>query len=167
MKCIQCAHEMVKTEGIYPYKESGLDNVVLVDVPIFKCPSCHEKEVEIPCLEELHQLIAFLIIFSPVPLKRKEARYLRKHLGYTADELARYLGLTRVTVTRWETGKINIGLSHDKALRRLYMSRKASGLMSFPEILRPLSMLIDRLPLPKPGKQLRIRSEDWATCSNS
>ena len=76
MRCPNCGKEMVRMEGIYPYHESGLKNVTLVNVPMYKCPACKETEVEIPRLEELHLLLAFLIVLQPDPLKGEEVRYL-------------------------------------------------------------------------------------------
>lgn len=161
MKCTQCGHEMVENIGTYRYDESGLSNILLLNVPIYKCSSCKETEVEIPHIEELHLLIAFILLLKPTGMTGKEARYLRKHLGYTADEFASILGVTRVTVARWEGKKTAIRQDHDKHLRRLYLDKKKEELSRFPEAGRILAPLVERLPFNKRNLELRIRSEDW------
>ncbi len=161
MDCTNCGQKMVKMEGIYPYHESGLKNVTLVNVPMYKCPACKETEVEIPRLEELHVLLAFLIVLQPDPLKGDEVRYLRKNLGYSQEELANLSGVTRVTVTRWESGR-TIRKDQDKQLRRLYLSKKRYDLRKVTEVNRILAALVDRLPLDRKKRERRIRIEDWA-----
>lgn len=161
MKCAQCGHEMEKRVGHYSYEESGLKNVVLMNIPLYRCPSCKETEVEIPHMEELHLLLGFLLVLKPIRLKGEEVRYLRKHLGYTAEDLASFLGLSRLTVTRWETGKLPIRQDHDKHLRRLYLEKKGEELRKFPQVNKVFSVLVDRLPFPQNERELRIRREDW------
>lgn len=158
MKCAQCGHKMVLTEGTHKYDESGLKNVLLMNIPMYRCSSCDESEIEIPHMEELHLLLAFFIVFQPRLLQADEIRYLRKHLGYSQEEFASKLGVARGTVTRWEKGSA-IARDRDKHIRRLYYDKKC------PEDLRFLSALLDNLPGNK-GKK-RIRREDWvpdSTC---
>ena len=56
MKCTQYGHRTEITTGIRRYEESGLKNVMLMNVPMYKCTSCGETEGEIPATEELHCL---------------------------------------------------------------------------------------------------------------
>jgi len=42
MRCYSCKSEMKKTTTNYPYKESGLDNVVLNGITAYICPKCGE-----------------------------------------------------------------------------------------------------------------------------
>lgn len=53
MKCVECGHAMEQKAGTYPYAESGLSHVLLVDVPMYQCPSCHAREAEIPRMEQV------------------------------------------------------------------------------------------------------------------
>lgn len=78
MKCAQCGHRMEKTTGVHRYEESGLKNVMLMNVPMYKCTSCGETEVEIPAMEELHCLIGLFVLYQPDRLGSAEVRYLRK-----------------------------------------------------------------------------------------
>lgn len=162
MKCTNCGHEMNKREGTHRYEESGLKNVLLINVPIYRCPSCKETDVEIPRIEELHRLIGSLIVLSPEGLKGEEARYLRKQMGYTAEELAEHLGVSRLTVTRWETGKATLRPEYDKHLRRVYLTNQGEALNKLPAVNRMLTILVDRLPIRRQKKDLRIRTDEWA-----
>lgn len=159
MNCAQCGHEMEKTEGTHRYLESGLKNVILVGVPIYRCAACRETEVEIPAMEELHLLLAFLIILQPTRLTADEIRFLRSHLGYSQDDLATKLGVSRVSVARWETGK-TVTLDQEKHLRRFYVEKKKDELKKLPEVHSILSTLIDSLPL-EGKKQRKIHRDDW------
>ena len=171
MKCAQCGHNMEKTTGIHRYEESGLKNVMLMNVPMYKCTSCGETEVEIPAMEELHCLIGLFVLYQPDRLGSAEVRYLRKHMGYSQDELASYVGVTRGTITRWESGG-TIRLDQDKALRQLYVRKKCEELEHIGiDSKRLLKVVLERLPLQPKKHQLRIRTEDWTnkeegnTCS--
>lgn len=162
MKCVQCGHEMMQLEGMHKYDECGLKNVMLMNVPMHKCPSCKETDVEIPCMDELHLLLGFLVLLKPVRLSSEEARYLRKYLGYSQEELATYLGVSRITVTRWETEK-PLSLSQEKSLRRMYLQKKEEELQKLPRTRtwRVLSSLADKLPLSSHRSKLQLRTEDW------
>src|SRR2546425_97440 len=90
-----------------------------MDIPLYRCPSCKETQVEIPGMAELHLLLGILILYYPTRLKSEQVRFLRKHMGYSQEELADLMGVERGTITRWENGK-PFRLDQDKHLRRLY-----------------------------------------------
>jgi YgiT-type zinc finger domain-containing protein len=78
MKCTQYGHRTEITTGIHRYEESGLKNVMLMNVPMYKCTSCGETEVEIPATEELHCLLGLFVLYQPDRLGSAEVRHLRK-----------------------------------------------------------------------------------------
>jgi len=162
MRCAQCGHEMVKTEGMYRYDESGLKNIQLMNVPIHQCVSCDETEVEIPGMEALHLLLGLYVAYQPKRLNGDDARYLRKHMGFSQEELAGKLGVTRPTIARWEADR-TITLDQDIHLRRLYLERKGKEFDSFTNVHRILLALLDKLPTASRKQKVQIRREDWLT----
>ena len=54
-------------------------------------------------------------------LAAAEVTFLRKHLEYTGARLAKALGVTGPTVSRWESGREPIGPSADRLLRALVL----------------------------------------------
>lgn len=161
MWCAHCGQEMTCQPGTHRYEESGLKNILLINIPIWKCNHCGETAVEIPGMEELHKLLAIIVVLKPTGLQKEEIRFLRKHLGYSQDELAEKLGVTRVTVTRWEEGQ-TFQKSNDKALRRLYVEKKGEELRQS-AVMKFLSPLVDGLPVKSKKIERRIRLEDWMT----
>ena len=166
MRCTECGHEMERMEGTHRYKESGLSNVVLMNIPIWKCPNCKESEIEIPCMDALHKVLAFMVLLQPTGLLVEEIRFLRKNLGYSQEELAEKLGVSRPTVARWETNK-PMKQDHDKALRRLYLDKKRDEIKALPGVNRLLSLIVDGLPIQSKKIKRRIRKEDWMRLGNN
>ena len=86
----------------YRYTECGLDNVYLEGVDVQR----DDHGDEVYCIENvlgLHKMIAHTLI-NGHDLTGAELRFLRSEMGLTQEELAKKLGYTRVTVTRWERG---------------------------------------------------------------
>ena len=98
------------------YRESGLDNVELVDAPVWECGEGHQ-EVEIPSAEQLHRLLTNLLIRQPTALKGTEIRFLRKELGLTGRAFAQRLGMTPEHLSRLETGGRGITPTIDLLVR--------------------------------------------------
>ncbi len=92
-RCVECGRPQKPVRGAVPYPESGLDNVQLMNVPIWRCENGHE-EVEIPDVEQLHDLLAHQIVRQPTPLSSRDIRFLRKRLGLSARDFASRMGWT-------------------------------------------------------------------------
>src|SRR5215813_14669976 len=103
MKCPQCRHQMVRSIENHRYTESGLSNVVLVDVEVRRCQNCGEITVSIPRIEELHRTLAMALIRHPGRLAPSEIRFLRKWLGWSGVDFAKHMGVAPETVSRWES----------------------------------------------------------------
>ena len=84
------------------YAESGLPNVVLMDVEVRRCPRCGETAIVIPKIEGLHRALAMTLIRERGRLGPLEIRFLRKWLGWSGSDFARHMGVDPATVSRWE-----------------------------------------------------------------
>jgi putative transcriptional regulator len=108
-----------------PYPESGLDNVHLVNVPVWRCSNGHE-EFEIPAPEELHAVLAEAILEKPRPLVGSEVRFLRKQLGLSSKDFASYLGVNPVSLSRIENAARSVTSTVDRLVRFLYVQLLAA-----------------------------------------
>jgi putative zinc finger/helix-turn-helix YgiT family protein len=103
MKCPQCRTPMESKRENVRWADSGLPNVVLIDVEVRRCPACGEHTTAIPRIEALHRALAMAIIARPGRLTPPEIRFLRKWLGWSGQDFARQFGVTATTVSRWES----------------------------------------------------------------
>jgi DNA-binding transcriptional regulator YiaG len=71
--------------------------------------------------------IAAAVVAKGERLAAPEVTFLRKHLDYTGARLAKALGVTGPTVSRWETGREPIGPSADRLLRALVVLHDGAG----------------------------------------
>lgn len=122
MTCPICKKEGRIHIGKHHYIESGLQNVWLKGVEIFEC-ECGENFAFIPCAQELHNLIAGILLQKEDQLSGSEIRFLRKHMGLKAKDFAKELGVGKVTVSRWESGDYSPSESFDRFIRLLYATR--------------------------------------------
>jgi len=124
MKCLTCGHEMTSRRENHHYKESGLKNVVLVNVEVRACPNCGAREVVIPRMDELHRVIAHAVTTKEAKLGGEQIRFLRKYLGWSGSDLAAYMAVQPETVSRWESGSQEMGPVADRLLRLLVSNRE-------------------------------------------
>ncbi len=116
MKCFECGAIMRAQNEAYLYDRYGM-KVTLLGLEVRRCGKCGDFEVVIPEVEELDRVITKALIKKDTPLTGPEARFLRKSLGWSATDLAHYLGTTKETISRWETGKRKMNPAADRALR--------------------------------------------------
>ncbi len=121
MKCPICGHKTTTAKKDWQYTESGFDNVVLEDITVHTCVECGEEMPVIKKMPELHKLIAYSIAKAPTALTGSMFRFLRKQLGLSATATAKLLGVTKVTVSRWENDASTIGSTNDKLIRMIYL----------------------------------------------
>lgn len=124
--CFNCGHKMRTRRENVPFL--GLPGVVLVGIPVKRCPSCGEHEVAIPNIDELHRVLALRVIEESGRLTSAEIKFLRTVLDYTGAEFARLIGASPVTVSRWEHGAQPIGHHADALVRALVLLRIGAGL---------------------------------------
>jgi DNA-binding transcriptional regulator YiaG len=128
--CDLCGAEMVEriatAKDPYRYELSGLNDVALINIPVRKCtnPACDGESVVIPRAANLHSTITEYLLAKPLLLSGNEIRFLRKHVGIAAKELAAYLGEDPAHLSKVETGKYKtLGAQADKLVRAIIADR--------------------------------------------
>ncbi|MGA2402968.1 MAG: type II TA system antitoxin MqsA family protein [Syntrophobacteraceae bacterium] len=111
----------IRTGQSYQFKESGLDDVYLLNVDISHCPACKVDMVAIPDPTQLLRCLGELIVLSPSLLTGPEIRFLRKNLHTKINDFAKLLGVDRVTLSRWENKQAKITKSNDRLIRLTYV----------------------------------------------
>lgn len=144
MTCPMCGANTSRSVEQYHYVESGLDNVFVAGTEVYKC-KCGETYVQLPGVENVHGQIATALLHKNSLLTGSEAKFIRKWLGLKSEELARALGYTRVSVSRWENK--SVPESADRALR-LYASSVGHVPINFSQLFASLS--------PTPERHYRI-----------
>jgi transcriptional regulator with XRE-family HTH domain len=125
------------------YPESGLDNVQLLNVPVWVCANGHE-EVDIPAVEDLHNLLANLIVRQPAPLSGKDIRFLRKRVGLTARQFAAQIGRTPEWISQVENDRATLDRTNDLLFRLALGVLVASRSGRSPDDLAPLVEELER-----------------------
>jgi putative transcriptional regulator len=118
MKCTECGNAMTRTVGDHVYRESGLENVMLLNITKYDCESCGAKRVNIPAMGQLHRLLAHMISTKPARLESTEVRFIRDHLGLSNKDFAALMGVSEHQASRW-TSSEPIGVPAERFLRML------------------------------------------------
>lgn len=115
--CILCGAEMTHSLVDHPF--DALPGVILEGVSRYECGSCAEVEIAIPALEPLLRALAKALVERPSPLSGAELRFLRKSLGWSGVDTAAHMGVTKETLSRWESGKTPISALADRLIRMI------------------------------------------------
>lgn len=107
---------MMATENETHLYDPGGIQATLVNVPVHRCATCGDFEVEIPLVLQLNRALADALIRKPTRLTATEIRFLRKALGWSGVDFARHMGVDAATVSRWEAGQ-KMGASAERLLR--------------------------------------------------
>jgi putative zinc finger/helix-turn-helix YgiT family protein len=106
----------------YPYTECGLQNIVLKNITVYRCPSCGSQIPEIVAMAALHRCIMMSVLRKNTLLDGEEIKFLRKMAGLKAAELAKLMSTTPSTLSKWENNARPIGKSFDRVLRLICYS---------------------------------------------
>jgi transcriptional regulator with XRE-family HTH domain len=130
-----------------PYPESGIPNLRLKGITVYRCRKCGAEARELPNLRRLHRAIADHLTQDPLPLTGPALRFLRKQMGASAHDLAEVMGVRRESVTRWETGVEPIGPTSDRLARLVYgVWRSAESGQSLPPHLQRIRDSLATIP---------------------
>lgn len=107
---------------MYQYKESGLDNIWLVNgFHMHETP--YGKGVSIDNADELHQVIGYSIVNGSAKIRPEEFRFLRVQLGLSQKALGELMGVDQQSIARWEKGRTKEGIPGpaEKLIRIVYL----------------------------------------------
>ena len=92
---------------------------------------------------------ASLIVSKKSILSNRELVFLRKEMRMKATDLARIMGVSKVTVSRWENGRERISSLADRLVRTLYRLKVLEQICSLarPQIekLKGRSIEVDKI----------------------
>lgn len=121
--CPKCELEMSVEIGRHHYIESGLSNVYVDNIKIYRCP-CGESLPSIYRVGMLNDLIAKEVLSKPSFLKGNEIKFLRKNLHLPAKSFAEKIDVAITTYSKWENDKQNHDKQNDRLIRLMYIALK-------------------------------------------
>ena len=96
-----------------------------MNVPLWVCPNRH-KELEIPEVTALHELLAHMIIRQPVALTGRDVKFLRRRIGLSAKDFAARIGLSAVRLSQIENSSSPLQKRADLLFRLTFTALIAS-----------------------------------------
>ena len=126
MNCMNCGSKMKKRkETLFHYTDCGLSKIYLKGIEVSECTNteCGEEEIILTNLQQLHNILAMSVASQKNKLLPEEIRFLRTCLGFSSVDFAEHVGVTPETVSRWESGSVNMKETTEKLLRVLILSK--------------------------------------------
>ncbi len=120
IRCPKCHNFIQSKIGMYKYKESGLNNVFLQNIPVYKC-SCGISFASIFRVSRLNELIAQKLLEKPTLLNGEEIKFLRKSMYISSKDFAKRLGVEKTTISKWENGSQQHREAYDRSIRFLFL----------------------------------------------
>jgi len=118
--CDECQSVVtIEKNAVRRYDLGGLPHIELHGVEVARCSACGIEDIGIPRIEQLHRVLATHFINQTRALAPVEIRFLRKHIGLSTTDFAKCMGVSRETVSRWETGNKPMGAQADRLIRLL------------------------------------------------
>ena len=121
-ECSNCGAEARIVRGDYEFKETGLRDIVLLDIQLIKCGKCRNVDPILSGVDDLMELIAVAILQKQFRLSGEELRFLRKHIGLSQEEFSKLLHVDKTTLSKWENNEHPIGIQSDLWARTIVTS---------------------------------------------
>ena len=123
MECPICESQNAISEfRSYTLDEFAVENIVLHNVEFTVCPDCEEETFTIPRYNLVIKQIRELLCSINKRLSAGDFAFLRTQLGVNGQDYAKLVGVSNVTVSRWESGDYEISKSADRAIRHHTLS---------------------------------------------
>lgn len=156
-----------KAEGVEPlhFPECGLPDVYLLSGYCWEVDEEGDEVLAIEDVDGLMRAIGVDLALHQNALAGQEIRFLRKQLGITQEELARWMNSTSQLVARWERGETNIKGAADALLRLFYLDKVGYIAETLPgdqghQVSRALELLRNNTCQPKRSKRLYVTDRD-------
>lgn len=116
-RCSNCGEPARRVRENYLFRESGLSNVVLENIEVFRCAHCGNVDPVINKLNELMRVLALAVIEKPWGLTGEEIRFLRKFIGMNGETFASLLHTDKSVISKWENNHETVGTKSDLLIR--------------------------------------------------
>lgn len=123
IECQKCGKIIQSKNSVYHYKESGLENVYLKNIPVYEC-SCGTLYASIFRVIRLNDLIAKTLLEKTALLNGEEIKFLRKNLYLSSKKFSSALGLDKTTLSKWENNRQEHNERNDRFIRLSYIIYK-------------------------------------------
>ena len=155
-KCQKCGKAIDESIGNYRYKESGLDNIYLENIPVYEC-ECGVSYALIFRVARLNELIARTLLEKSSLLNGKEVRFLRKNLYLSSKDFSEALSVGKDTFSKWENSRQQHSEKNDRLIRATYMILKGIERQDAQKLLKYLA----KIRLAKSDIDSLIIAERW------
>ena len=140
MKCDECGGQVTtERNAVRRYDIGGLPHVELHGIEASRCAACGKDGIAIPRIAQLHRALAEHFVKQQRMLAPSEIRFLRKHVGLSSVDLAKRMGVTRETVSRWESGGKPMGAVADRLLRLIVVTHEPPESYAVDDFLKELT----------------------------
>lgn len=124
MKCSNCREGTLSEKTV----ERRLDHLfgvplVVRGLPVLACSKCSAETMIGGMIDKITFTLVAELLKSGAPLRPAEIKFLRGALGFTQEQLAKHLGVSRIAVARWETKDPSLDGPQALALRSLVFFR--------------------------------------------
>jgi DNA-binding transcriptional regulator YiaG len=119
-KALNCAcGGVLKEASLDSYDFSGYTgfHTILQNVPGLRCTKCGGETLHGGMIHMIFKCLIVEIAKTQRRLSSNEARFLRRVMNMTQQELATRMAIARETVAKWECGDAEISPQHDFILR--------------------------------------------------
>ena len=113
LSCYECGAPVRASQGTEPLM--GLPSIA-VNVTIRTCSKGH-REVAHRAILQMMEKVANALVLKKTQLTGLEIRFLRKHLGLSGQDFAKFMFVTPEWVSKWENEKASMSPTDEQRLR--------------------------------------------------